>query len=374
MVLHLDFLYVVPGVYLLIIKDDFSQKVDFIVTDSPTAIVSARALMWWRGRYGLRMDTIIVTDRGSHFANTLIAELASSLKFEHHLVVAYSPWANGRIERINRDVLKFLRHLKSEFRLSHLDIELIIPQVLYLINNAHSDLLNGHTPNEIFFGPIPHTSPLEHIVYPTPGGFLQYRLKPGDYERYFQGLASQLEQLHAPISDLKAQIRAEHRRTHDRKGASHAQYRPGDFVLISVVKTWLHTKVDMTWIGPYQIIAVVSQWVYKVLPVTLVSVPDPDKAIEVHAARLRFYEDAKLNVTDSIKEQFLHDVNHYEVEAILDIRRNDANFELQLLIRWRGFPPEFDTWESAESISKDVPKLVQQFKHKHRANDLVNLL
>jgi hypothetical protein len=40
-----------------------------------------------------------VTDQGSHFKNTVIADLQHQLEAKHHFTTARCPWANGRGKR-----------------------------------------------------------------------------------------------------------------------------------------------------------------------------------------------------------------------------------------------------------------------------------
>ena len=55
------------------------------------------------------IPSVIVSDGGPHFKNSLIQLLARELTFEHHLTLAHSPWANGSVERLNRSMLAYFR-------------------------------------------------------------------------------------------------------------------------------------------------------------------------------------------------------------------------------------------------------------------------
>ncbi|KAJ0400826.1 hypothetical protein P43SY_008614 [Pythium insidiosum] len=46
-----------------------------------------------------------VTDEGSHFKNQVVAQVARRLGCQQNFVLAYSPWINGSIERLNRDIV-----------------------------------------------------------------------------------------------------------------------------------------------------------------------------------------------------------------------------------------------------------------------------
>jgi hypothetical protein len=83
---------------------------------------------------------------------------------------------------------------------------------------------------------------------------------------------------------------------------------------------------------------------------------------EVHAVFLRLYEEKYYLITEDIKEQYIHDASEYEVEKFVDIKMDD---ELLLLTKWRGFPPQYNSWEPYSNMIKDVPAVVNKFKQKH---------
>jgi len=101
-VVHLDFLYMGAGVeglqYILIIRDDLSSYVWLFPKQAATAEEAADALVNWIGSFGC-MEWLC-SDQGSRFKNELLRELSSELKVSHHFTTAYSPWANGSVERI----------------------------------------------------------------------------------------------------------------------------------------------------------------------------------------------------------------------------------------------------------------------------------
>lgn len=63
----------------------------------------------------------LVTDQGSHFKNELVKFLTEGFRVEHHFTTAYSPWANGTVERPCREVLRATRSMLSEGKLDPKD-------------------------------------------------------------------------------------------------------------------------------------------------------------------------------------------------------------------------------------------------------------
>ena len=54
----------------------------------------------------------IISDRGPQFAARVMRELYDKLGIKHGLTTAYHPQSNGRVERKNQEVEKYLRNSK----------------------------------------------------------------------------------------------------------------------------------------------------------------------------------------------------------------------------------------------------------------------
>ena len=107
--------------------------------------------------------------------------------------------------------------------------------------------------------------------------------------------------------------------------------------------------------GPFQVTGTHSNWVYHVR--NLVTGKEQD----VHSCLLEFYEDASLNVTAELKEQLRYQQATFDVSRFLDVRYDRADKEWKLLVRWHGFGPADDSWESLELMAEDVPEMVRRF-------------
>ena len=99
---------------------------------------------------------------------------------------------------------------------------------------------------------------------------------------------------------------------------------------------------------------------------------------QVHADTLQFNEDSRLNVTEEIRTQFAFDNETFEIEKVIDMRMHNESGELQLLIQWKGFTQDENSWEPATSINADAPALVRLFHAQNRthphAKDLSEIL
>jgi transposase InsO family protein len=101
-VIHFDYLYMGPSVddakYVLIVKDDYSNYVRLKQCKNADADSTAAVLIEWFAAFGVAQQW--VSDQGSHFKNTVMADIQKQLGTNHHFTTAYSPWANGTVEAV----------------------------------------------------------------------------------------------------------------------------------------------------------------------------------------------------------------------------------------------------------------------------------
>lgn len=153
-ILHMDWLYIgvslAGHLYILIVKDDLSSYVwlrPFIHADAASTVALLRD---WMAAFGV--CRMLISDQGSHFMNSVMQALARELRLSHHFTIAYSPWANGTVEVVNREVLRVLRKLSSELQLGHRQWATLVPIVQGLLNATRSPKLGGRTPLQVFTG------------------------------------------------------------------------------------------------------------------------------------------------------------------------------------------------------------------------------
>jgi len=360
-VLHADFLYITRDSYLLVITDDLSRKVELTHTQSADSATAADALTFWAARYGLHPECTLVTDGGSHFASQLISALITRLRMRHHIVVAYSPWANGSAEVENKTVLRIIRSLCSEFRLQPADWHLILPSLMQLINN-NPTVATGMSPNQIYFG-REFASPILPV---HANGRLLEPLDPDRVAQLAIELQDELRDIAFQVSSLRDHIRSQAQQSmNERKGVSDIQFQPGDYVWVSTSEIRRgRGKTRKIWQAPFQIDEVVSPFRYRIRDLR-------GKTEEVHVQRLRYYDGSQLEISPSIREQFLFDDASYEVDEIVGVRwsRRDQRFELR--VRWAGFQVADDTWEPAKSLYDQIPFIVQDYLTTEDASNTV---
>jgi transposase InsO family protein len=149
--------------YLHLIKDDLSGYLWLVPCASADTVSTVDALMTRFTAFGVAM--LWVSDRGSHFKNQVMEGVRKALRSQHHFTTAYSPWANGTVERACREVLQATRALLSEFQLNSKQWPEVARIVQSVLNNSPSPHRGNIAPITASTGRAPD-SPLRSLVTP----------------------------------------------------------------------------------------------------------------------------------------------------------------------------------------------------------------
>ena len=92
-----------------------------------------------------------MTDHGSQFTASVVAELTTALGIDHTITISHSKEENGIVERANKEILKYLRQIIFTHR-SRNKWSSFLPFVQRIMNSTmHGSL--GTSPARIMFGP-----------------------------------------------------------------------------------------------------------------------------------------------------------------------------------------------------------------------------
>lgn len=290
--------------------------------------------------------------------NTVVHGVKASLRCDHHFTTAYSPWANGTVERANRDILSCLRALCVEFRLELDQWPSLIPLVVSSMNFSPSSRLDGLSPVEVFLG-IKPTSPLDSVFHPDLKSLLSPSSPTPDVvSRWVRSLRASLRRNSERVQ-LPKSFHA------DRRGKASAKPRPGvvpvdfsvgDWVLVALSPGERRSKLLAAWKGPYQVVDTVSSLVF------MVKNPVSNAVSQVHACRLKRYADKTMDLTVPMKELISSVNGRFDVASILDHRRvSSPSVAFELLVSWVGFESVCDSWEPFDAISSGAPNCVSDY-------------
>src|SRR2546421_445754 len=191
---------------------------------------------------------IILSDRGTHFRNTMIKKLMERFQIKHNLSIPYHPQTNGLVERFNRTLCESLAktiEYDDEW-------DLYISPILF----AYRTSKHSTTKIEPFY-----------LVYGRDA-----RLPTDTNEADPSDLNNRIQQLidHVPYVREEARLNVtasqnQQKKRHDEKLKTHIQFQIGDLVLYynaAKEKQW-SGKLDPKWKGPYYIHNVLINGSYK---------------------------------------------------------------------------------------------------------------
>ncbi|KAE9030307.1 hypothetical protein PF010_g2382 [Phytophthora fragariae] len=162
--LHVDFLSMLEGKdgskYVFFMKDGMRGYVELVPCIDATSDQAYASLLDWLKDSELSAYGCLTK---AHTLRT--PRLQSALGAHHHFTLAYTPWTNGTMEVVNREVLMSVKALLSERKLQTTYWSRVLPVVEAALNSMPSDRLGGTTPLMAFTA-LPGESKLRSILHP----------------------------------------------------------------------------------------------------------------------------------------------------------------------------------------------------------------
>jgi transposase InsO family protein len=365
-VLHFDYTKMVKAYngyeYVLVIKDDYSHLVHLVPTTSPNAEIVAKALLDWFAEY--RVVEQWVSDQGSHFKNQVMEHLSKLLQTNHHFTTAYCPWANGTVERVNRDLLATIKAILNETQRSLEEWPNVLTLVAFVLNHSAVDSLGGKSPVEIHSGTKP-SNPLDAIFDHVKEMVVACPTNTEIINRNFEGLKTSMQHMHKNCDIAKDIKKKANRRPvkHPRQPRM-PNFEIGDYVLWARVDDKFdHGKLQVNWRGPFRIADTRSDYVY-----VIEHLLTGDKRI-VHCTRLKYYEDKSLHVSEELKSHISQQGMVFTTGPLKGLRYNNANKKWEILTSWEGFEGIDDSWEPFETLIQDIPRKVIEYLNGYRSEN-----
>ncbi|KAK1938300.1 Gag-Pol polyprotein [Phytophthora citrophthora] len=344
--LHWDFLTLGESFgtsrYVLVLKDEATHFAELVECDGPTSEVAATSILDWYSRFG--PPSVWVSDSGSHFKSKVISELGRRLKSRLEFILAYTPWKNGSVERVNRDITQVLKALALEFKVSMHDWPYLLPLVQSSINHSPVASLANRAPIELFTG-LPCPNALDSIFLPGGKG----RVATLDQPR--PSTEQQLAKLRADLQEMHKPVKAERKRQAERYRARYhyhqrVNFSIGDYVLRSRVDEKPHAnKLRVMWVGPYKVVGSAD---YYFTVEHLVN----GTTVNVHPSRLKLYADDSLNVTEELLDHIASQGTLMAVESILEHRMNPDMEAYEIKVKWMGLETIEDSWEPLKTNAR----------------------
>ncbi|KAF1317985.1 Dynein heavy chain, partial [Globisporangium splendens] len=353
-VLHWDFLYLSesygPQKYVLVLKDGLTHHCELVACSAPTAAVAAEAMMDWHKRYGA--PAVWVSDNGSHFKNDVLRELSSKLKAKQVFVPAYSPWINGTVERLNRDILQVVRVLLLEFKLDTKEWPFLLPVAQFNLNHTQVQSLGDKAPVELFTG-LPCSSAFDVVWKPSDKRQELFgNMTKSAISKVLNALRRSMFELRKHVVDIKERTRLQQIAN---KNGVVCNFVEGDFVLWSRADARLEgNKLTVRWLGPFRVVRARS---HSFLIENLITKATND----VHGSRLKMYADSSLNVNEEMIQHVSTQGIVLGVQAFKQHRYTEQLKRWELMVAWQGLEHVEDSWEALNDFHKGIPSKVQLY-------------
>ena len=235
--------------YILIATDYATKWVEAAATKKDDADTVAR-FMWENiiTRFGCPLE--LVSDRGTHFLNEVVAHMVSYYEISHYPSTPYNPKCNGLTEKANGIVVGTVQKLAA----NHMyDWDKKLPSALWAYRN-HEKITTKKTPHYMMYGYEP-LMPVE-FEYPTPRVLHPDRLSPeaSQVQRYraFEKLEEDREL--ALKRTQEEQLKRKER--FDSRIRKHGIKKGGLVLLKSPKRTRFPGKLPNRWEGPYKVLKV----------------------------------------------------------------------------------------------------------------------
>ena len=341
-VLHFDYLYMGKGAndlkYVLVLRDDLSGYVWLVPAQWADSETTAKEISRWiRTFTSMR---VWISDQGSHFKNELMSILAKEYSVHHHFVTAYTPWANGTVERCMREVRRSCEALLAELKLAPQDWPDVISAIQVILNSSPSSRLGRRqdgtfrTPLEVMTGIRPVRQPLK-VEKGKTGENMSLTTEKALQLLQVEELQKAFYYMHKEVYERVTKNRLKEISWHNSKtNVISPKFEVGDFVLVRRGAKSGH-KLTFRWVGPRRIVEAINSVVFKVKNLT------GDKIEQVHASRLLPYRETLRNgeASGKLKEHAIHTESSYEeIEELLDIEEMDK--EIYIRVKWLGLPDE----------------------------------
>ena len=282
----------------------------------------------------------IFSDQDKLINSSFFKTLCALSGVEKYHSIAYRPQGNGRAEAAVRQVLDILKKFAWQKyhwgKKSQVNWVESLPMALFVLNDMPGAVA-PHSPHQIVFGRDPIGA---------------FEVPPLHLPSINVTAEEWLDNMKKRWESVKEKLTALHQKLTTRFEQSHkvVHFGQGDAVWVKTKEVDVNHKLDPQYLGPCEVVEVVRPNRYKV------SMPEGIK--ELHGENLKLYHPEQGN--NGVPFHYYcppeptPERDTYTLEKILGHRKDKASGRLQWKCRWKGYGPEWDTWQSAEDFLQGV--------------------
>jgi hypothetical protein len=245
--------------------------------------------------------------------------------------VAYSPQSNGKIERVNLEVLKILRILIKECGFEVHEFKKVLQLCQYVLNNTPRRRLKSMTHDEVFLGS--KTTELQLIVHPLKN--VPTVLSQVTTEK----IVSEVEKLRNIIEERRVEVYNEQSKRDNNDELMNSEFNVGDYVLVSKKSKRRH-KLESYFAGPFVVGEIINKYVYGVII--------GNKINKVHVSRIYRYCMKDMLLPVKIQEFSKRSLKYFQVEKVVRTEYNPTLKKQFSLVQFLGI--EESIWIPTEDL------------------------
>lgn len=334
---------------ILVVVDRYTKMVRYLPTTKKIDAVQLSDLFYEEIALKYGAPNGIVTDRGSVFTSAFWSEVCFQWKVKRRLSTAFHPQTDGQTERQNQTLEHYLRVYCNERQNDWAEL-LSIAEFAYQ-QSEHKTL--GCSP---FYAMYAYNPVLELTTEDSD----PKREVPAPKER-----AKEIHALRDALAERWHRLAASQAKTYNKKHQSQ-EFKEGDLVMLStknLKQKRPNKKLSDKLIGPFIIRNRIGTQAYRL------ALPPTYRIHNVfHVSLLELYKRraGDDSIPDYTAPELVNDVEEWEVEKILDKRKRKG--EVEYLIRWAGYPTEYDQWVSEEDMehAEELRTVFQKPKSRKR--------
>ena len=361
--------------WIVVFVDHYSRWVEAFATKNHNADTVVDLLInEICSRYGTPRK--ILTDRGSEFLSSFARSIYKTLNVVKLNTTAYHPQSNGKVERMNKNVVQRLKMYVNE---DHTDWDQFLPRVLWGIRADYNEA-TGFSPFKILYGKEMWL-PADRVLNKITDNLLPI---PKDKRQFIRELTMDLLWIRRKAELSMENSFLKNERNYN-KSLEEVSYPEGTKVWLWIEPraTGLTRKLIHCWHGPFiverqdgtncHLIVENGVRIHKVVHINRLrecfnewkKPLDPNNEFEVKdKLTLEDLPDDPEETDAEEKDDILLEVDEFEVEKILQSRqkrdKNTGRYQKEYLIKWTGYGEEENTWVMEEALS--CPERLEEFE------------
>ena len=346
--LNIDFIGPYPDKgYVLNIIDTFTRWVELYPVPHATAEEACKCLLIHFGRYG--SPTVIRSDKGAHFANSLIQQFLSATSTLQNLTLAYSSQENAIVERNNKEINRHLRALT--FDTNTIDnYQQLLPFVQRIMNSSYNARTKVSPADLLFGNSVDLSGGIYNSIVPhTPNTNTQSESM------------DKMIKMQTHLIEISKKILEDSDKEHNSSNSSSiTEFQKNSYVLVQQ-RSSPDTRLHTLWRGPLKVIDF-KQGQYTLLDLTT------NKEKEYHSTQMKefIFNPLRTIPSDVSRKDYLE----FFIETILSHSGNPKRIStLKFKIKWLGYDDTYNSWEPWSSLRQ--MEILHKYLIEHNMSNII---